>query len=76
MSDAEKIEQLEIALAHQDRQIQDMSDMLGAQWKEIERLKRHLTKTEEKLQDYIDSAGEDAGLSPTEIAARDKPPHY
>ena len=72
----EKLEQIEITLAHQDRQIQDMSDMIIAQGKEIDRLKQHIVKTEAKLQDYIDSANEDSGLTPTEIAARDKPPHY
>ena len=72
----EKIENLEMTMAHQDRQIQDLSDMLIAQGKEIDRLKRHIIKTEQKLEEYMDAAKEDDGLSSAEIAARDKPPHY
>ncbi len=71
-----KIENLEMTMAHQDRQIQDLSDMLIAQGKEIDRLKRHIIKTEQKLEEYMDAAKEDEGLSSAEIAARDKPPHY
>ena len=48
MSDTDRIENLEITLAHQDQQIQDMSEMITAQWKEIDRLKRHIQQTEEK----------------------------
>lgn len=72
----EKFEALESTLAHQERQIQDLSDIIIQQGRAIDALKRHIQKTEDKLQDYIDTASEDKGLSPTEIAARDKPPHY
>lgn len=72
----QKLEDLETALAHHERQIQDLSDILVTQGKEIDRLKRLLAKTEEKLDEYIDTAQENEGLSPGEIAARDKPPHY
>ena len=41
MSD-DKFTQLEIALAHQDRQIQDLHEMLNKQWKEIDILKLKL----------------------------------
>lgn len=76
MSDTDRIENLEITLAHQDQQIQDMSEMITAQWKEIDRLKRHIQQTEEKLQEFMDSEDEDKPQSATEFAARNKPPHY
>lgn len=69
---------IEETLAHQERQIQDLSDTVSRQWTEIDLLKKHLRK----LQDKIDMVGQsvaDAGsenLSVTEQAARDKPPHY
>ena len=72
----ERIENLEITLAHQDQQIQDMSEMITAQWKEIERLKAHIQRTEEKLLEFMDSDEESEALSATEFAARNKPPHY
>lgn len=76
MAGDDRIAELETALAHHERQIEDLSDLISAQWKEIERLKNYIIRTEAKLDDYIDRAGEDAGLTPAEIAARDKPPHY
>ena len=71
-----QLENIEITLAHHERQIGELSEIINAQWKEIDRLKRHIAKTEAKLVEYMDSAGEDAALTPGEIAARDKPPHY
>ena len=72
----ERLAAVETALAHQERQITEMSEVIESQWKEIDRLKRHITKTEEKLEDFMHNAQNDAGLTPGEIAARDKPPHY
>lgn len=76
MSDQNRIENLEVALAHQEQQIQDMSEMINAQWTEIERLKRHITKTEGKLLEFIEADKNTDGLSPTDFAAQNKPPHY
>ena len=74
-----KFEKIEMVLAHQDRQIQDMSEMINVQWKQIEMLKRRLDMAQSKLSALESSAGDsarDAELSVAEIAARDKPPHY
>ena len=74
-----KFEKIEMALAHQDLQIQDMSEMINAQWKQIEMLKRQLDMAQSKLSALESSASDslqEAGLSVSEIAARDKPPHY
>lgn len=73
------IERMERVLADHERQIQDLSDALNAQWQDIERLKLQLDLTQSKLSHMLASAeeaGQDAGLSVAEIAARDKPPHY
>ena len=77
MDDARLIK-IETLLGHQDRQIQDLSDMIDIQRKEIDLLRRRLDKTQAKLVD-LQAGGLDADetpLSPSEQAARDKPPHY
>jgi SlyX protein len=74
-----KIEQIEITLAHQDHQIQDLSEMISKQWTEIDRLRRELDRALAKLQAQESgaSAGEDTDhLSVSEMAALEKPPHY
>ncbi len=75
MSDRE-LEKIQTTLAHHERQIEDLNDVITAQWKEIDRLKRHIRKTEAQLEDYINAADHDKGLSSADIAARNKPPHY
>ena len=75
----EKLCDIETVLAHHESQIHDLSEMVGAQWKEIEAMKRRLDKAQAKLDDFeagSREAAQDAGLSVSEIAARDKPPHY
>lgn len=74
----DRIEKLEIMIAHQERQIQDLSDMLALQGKEIDALKARLTNTQEKLRDLARNGLRDEreGLSVAEQAALDKPPHY
>lgn len=73
----EKLRQIETTLAHQDLQIQDLSEMVTRQWKEIERLKRQLDQAQEKLNTFEAAAAEgQKPLSVTEAAALEKPPHY
>ncbi|MBU0799620.1 MAG: SlyX family protein, partial [Alphaproteobacteria bacterium] len=44
----DRLDHIETTLAHQDQQIQDLSAMIAAQWKEIERLRRLLSAAQEK----------------------------
>ena len=76
MSD-DRLEKIEITLAHQDQLLQELSDAALEQAREIARLKRDLGKARDKI-DAIEAGAteDDSGLSPGEIAARDKPPHY
>lgn len=75
MNDLDKIQE---TLAHQDRQINDLSDMVIAQGRDIDRLKKHIRTLENKIENLEDETaeGENKPLSVTEQAARDKPPHY
>ncbi len=72
----ERLVKIETMLAHQEQQIQDLSDVVGTQRKEIDMLTRRLEKTQAKLLDLQDGGGEEKALSVTEQALRDKPPHY
>ena len=47
MDTEERITELEIALAHQDQTITDLSEMISQQWKEIENLKRELSRLDD-----------------------------
>jgi len=59
-----KIINIETTLAHHDRQIQDLSEIIMTQWKVIERLQGKLEETLSK----IDDMGTDTPIT--------KPPHY
>ncbi len=61
---------IEHTLATQDQQIQDLSDMVNAQWKEIDRLKQRLTKTTHKIQMLEES------MDTEDTLASERPPHY
>lgn len=60
--------EIEAALAHQEQQIQDLSEIVIEQGKDIEKLKAYIEKLEGKIEELEDGA--DAP------AANVKPPHY
>jgi SlyX protein len=62
---AKRIEELETRLAHQDKAISDLNEMVLAQWRKIEALERQLNRMGEEMQDL--------GSSSVPV---DKPPHY
>ena len=72
------IEDLQIALAHQDRQMNDLNDMITRQWVEIDRLRRDLNMAMGRVKALESHApdSEREGLSTVEQAALDIPPHY
>lgn len=73
----EKINELEAMVAHQDVQIQDLSEIVTKQWSEIEALKRQLNHTFDKIKSMEDSIGQGSSAkSVSEMAASEKPPHY
>ena len=72
--DSERIQAIESTITHQDQQIQDLSDMVGAQWKEIDQLKKHLSHAKarlETLENPSDEPSDNSGAVAHEI-----PPHY
>lgn len=68
---------IETTLAHHDQQIQDLNDVIHRQWKEIEMLKAklvHMLAKMKEVEAHAPSGSE--GLSVTDLAAQEKPPHY
>jgi SlyX protein len=62
----QRIDELEVRIAHQDNIIADLNDMITVQWKKIETMERQLRRLGEELE-AMDSA---------DAPANQKPPHY
>jgi uncharacterized coiled-coil protein SlyX len=75
MSDA-RLQDIETMLAHHEQQIQDLNDVIQLQWKEIDLLKAQLRRASAQIDDMAAGAQDGKPLSATDIAQRDKPPHY
>lgn len=74
----DRITDLEITIAHHEQQLQDLSDVVTDQWKQIELLKRRLDKALSKIDQMQNDTGDnsESGLSSIEKAALEIPPHY
>lgn len=69
-TEGERLVDLETRLAHQERTIEELSDVVAAQAREIERLVARLGIAERALADQADAL-ERAGAP-----VHQKPPHY
>ena len=61
----QRINELEMAVTHQEQTIHELSDVVAEQWKALERLRNNINKLEETKAD----------IDPEEEADR-RPPHY
>ncbi len=61
----QRIDILETRLAHQEKTIADLNEVVTAQWKKIERLERQLQRLDEEVQ----------ALDTQDVPVT-KPPHY
>lgn len=68
-TDSDRLSKIESTITYQDQQIQDLSDMVGQQWQEIDRLKKHLSHATTRLENLENPT--EGGDVPDE-----KPPHY
>lgn len=68
MSD-EKLMEIETTLAHQEKTIADLSDVMNDQWREIEALKRQLKMANNKIEELESNVGGDD-------QSNVKPPHW
>ena len=62
----QRMNELEMRVAHQEKTIAELNDVITAQWKKMETLERQLQRFGEELE-ALDSA---------EAPANQKPPHY
>jgi len=62
----QRLDDLEMRIAYQDKTIADLNEMITAQWKKIERLERQLQRIDEEVQ----------SLDEREAPPNQKPPHY
>ena len=70
MTDAARLDALEMRIVHQDEVIEDLNRVVTAQWKEIDRLTREVAALAERVSlAEQSSAGLDQGEEPP-------PPHY
>ena len=65
----QRLNDIETTLAHHDKVITELSDVINDQWKEIESLKRQITKANNKIEELENSAG-------NRDEANVKPPHW
>ena len=63
---AERLTDLEMRCAHQEKTITELSDMMSEQWKKIDNLERQLRRLNDEVQLL------DGGDAPP----NQKPPHY
>ena len=66
MSDTSRLDELEIRSAHQEQMLNELNEMISAQWKKIDALEFLLKRTREEMQNI--NTGQDGEEPP--------PPHY
>ena len=69
MSDASRLDELEMRVVHQDQTIEELNAAITAQWTLIERLERQVARLAERVADAEQSAGPAAPVDRP-------PPHY
>lgn len=65
----DRLNELEVKVAHQDQQITDLSEMVSEQWTLIEKLGGLLSKADARIESLENNG-------PTANALDEKPPHY
>ena len=62
----QRMNELEMRVAHQEKTIAELNDVITAQWKKMETLERKLQRFGEELE----------AMESSETLANQKPPHY
>jgi len=63
---AARLDEVEMRLAHHERMITDLNDVITAQWRKIDQLERHLSRLKDELQ----------SIEPQRTTPEPPPPHY
>lgn len=75
----DRLNRIEMLLAHQEKQIEELSDMTSKQWDMIDALKRRLDGAMTQIRDMelaSQSGKSEGATSVSAMAAAEKPPHY
>ncbi len=64
--DADRLTDVEARIAHHERMIADLNDVITAQWRKIDQLERHLSRIRDELQ----------AIEPQRSTVEPPPPHY
>lgn len=67
--DMKRLDELELHVAHQEKQIEELSKTVSEQWKLIDRLTRRLGLLDDRLKEMEESARDNKQAEPP-------PPHY
>lgn len=67
----DRLNELEIKIAHLEQQLSDLNDMVADQWKNFDRLGNQLTKANARIESLENS---NDGSTPSLMD--EKPPHY
>ena len=65
-SEGARLEDLEVRLAHQEKMISDMNEIVTQQWRTIDLLERQLRQLREEMRN----------IAPTRDGEEPPPPHY
>ena len=66
VTDVPRMDSVEARLAHHERMITDLNEVITAQWRKIDQLERHLSRIREELQ----------SIEPQRQGIEPPPPHY
>lgn len=66
---SDRIDEMEIHLAHQDQVIEDLNSVIARQWTQIEAMARQLAKLGDRVHVVEEQTGDPASDEPP-------PPHY
>jgi len=73
----DKIDDLQVQLAHQAQEIAELNEVVTTQGQEIETLKKYIKIKLDKIENTMnDLGGEGEFQSVSDEAAANKPPHY
>lgn len=74
----DRLMNLEMNIAHLEQKLEDLSDVVSAQSNIISQLKAKLNLQQSKIEEIEMNTrvNNSETLSASEVAARDKPPHY
>lgn len=73
---SQKLEDLEVLITHQAKEIAELNDVVTSQGHEIDTLKKYVKIKLDKIENNLNDLGENDHQSVSDEATANKPPHY